>query len=279
MPYCDKCDKMFATRQSLWKHRKQKHAGKTENTIAHKDGLHETLGDGLVIKSRSSSAPIHKERFVSDIINNVGKTAKDQHSALPKKQETKKNSVLPKALSDLPLKLDLEADSDSESYSEGSDTEDDGFMPDKTEELKAVFRKLYRKVESNTENYKKLVLVLDELQRMNCLTREECIGVKHHIQKKIDPTLLTGLASGLIGGLAEKANSKSGSGLYLGKRGRGVSKIHLVEGGGLYLSPLLHPGKDYDGLWMEDGNQTYGAGLILGEDSPFRNIPLLGWLL
>ena len=117
------------------------------------------------------------------------------------------------------------------------------------------------------------------MQRMNCLTREECIGVKHHIQKKIDPTLLTGLASGLIGGLAEKANSKSGSGLYLGKRGRGVSKIHLVEGGGLYLSPLFHPGEDYDGLWMEDGNQTYGAGLILGEDSPFRNIPLLGWLL
>ena len=25
MPYCDKCDKMFATRQSLWKHCKRKH--------------------------------------------------------------------------------------------------------------------------------------------------------------------------------------------------------------------------------------------------------------
>ena len=97
------------------------------------------------------------------------------------------------------------------------------------------------------------------------------------------PTLLTGLASGVIGGLAEKAitksGDKSGSGLYLGKRGRGVSKINLVEGSGLYLSPLFHPEEDYDGLWMEDGNQTYGAGLILGEDSPFRNIPLLGWLL
>ena len=97
---------------------------------------------------------------------------------------------------------------------------------------------------------------------------------------KVLPTLLTGLASGLIGGLAEKAITKSGSGLYLGKRGRGVSEIHLVEGGGLYLSPLFHPAEDYDdGLWMKDGNHTYGAGLILGRNSPFHNFPLLGWLL
>ena len=97
---------------------------------------------------------------------------------------------------------------------------------------------------------------------------------------KVLPTLLTGLASGLIGGLAEKAITKSGSGLYLGKRGRGVSEIHLVEGGGLYLSLLFHPTEDYDDrLWMKDGNHTYGAGLILGRNSPFHNFPLLGWLL
>ena len=99
------------------------------------------------------------------------------------------------------------------------------------------------------------------------------------VASKVLPTLLTGLASGLIGGLAEKAITK-GSGLYLGKRGRGVSEIHLVEGGGLYLSPLFHPAEDYDdGLWMKDGNHTYGAGLILGRNSPFHNFPLLGWLL
>ena len=100
------------------------------------------------------------------------------------------------------------------------------------------------------------------------------------VASKVLPTLLTGLASGLIGGLAEKAISKSGNGLFLGKRGRGVSKIHLVEGGGLYLSPLFQPEEeDYEGLWMKDGDHTYGAGLILGKDSPFRDIPLLGWLL
>ena len=96
---------------------------------------------------------------------------------------------------------------------------------------------------------------------------------------KVLPTLLTGLASGVIGGLAEKAISK-GSGLYLGKRGRGASRIHLVEGGGLYLSPLMYPEEDYDGLYMTHNNKMYkGSGLILGKDSPFRNIPILGWLL
>ena len=44
------------------------------------------------------------------------------------------------------------------------------------------------------------------------------------VASKVLPTLLTGLASGVIGGLAEKAITKSGSGLYLGKRGREVSK-------------------------------------------------------
>ena len=40
------------------------------------------------------------------------------------------------------------------------------------------------------------------------------------VASKVLPTQLTGLASGVIGGLAEKAITKSGSGLYLGKRGR-----------------------------------------------------------
>ena len=96
---------------------------------------------------------------------------------------------------------------------------------------------------------------------------------------KVLPTLLTGLASGVIGGLAEKAISK-GSGLYLGKHGRGVTQIHLVEGGGLYLSPLFYPEEDYDGLYMKHDGKIYkGSGLILGKDSPFKNVPILGWIL
>jgi len=105
------------------------------------------------------------------------------------------------------------------------------------------------------------------------------LGALMAMAAKVLPTLLTGLASGVIGGLVEKALSK-GSGLYLGRRGRGASQIHLVEGGGLYLSPLFYPEEDYDGLYMKHDDKTYnGSGLILGKDSPFRNIPILGWLL
>ena len=75
------------------------------------------------------------------------------------------------------------------------------------------------------------------------------------IASKILPTLITGLASRVIGGLDDKAISKSRSGLFLAKLGRGVSESHLVEGGALYLSPLFRPEEeDYDGLGMKDGN-------------------------
>ena len=30
MPYCEKCDKTFSSRQSLWKHRQRKHQGQND---------------------------------------------------------------------------------------------------------------------------------------------------------------------------------------------------------------------------------------------------------
>ena len=116
MAYCDKCDKVFASRQLLWKYRQRKHGGKKENNVAHKekfladiknnvtqrtskdnateDGLQETSGNGLIIRPRIGSAPVHKKKFIADIINNVTKRAKDQNSTsiLPKERM---NSVLP----------------------------------------------------------------------------------------------------------------------------------------------------------------------------------------
>ena len=91
------------------------------------------------------------------------------------------------------------------------------------------------------------------------------------------PTLLGGLATGVIGGLAEKAIS--GSGLYLSKRGYGcAAQVHLVEGEGLYLTPAENEG--YEGLYVKHGDDVYsGAGLILGPNSPFKNIPILGLIL
>ena len=58
-------------------------------------------------------------------------------------------------------------------------------MPDNVKELKAAFRNLHKKVHNNIENYNKLVLILDELHHVNCLTKEECNGIKMKVQKKI----------------------------------------------------------------------------------------------
>ena len=76
------------------------------------------------------------------------------------------------------------SDSDSEA-SDAEASEDVEFMPDNLEELKAAFRDLYKKVHNNMANYNKLVLILDKLYHVDCLTKEECDGIKLSVQKKI----------------------------------------------------------------------------------------------
>ena len=179
---CVQCGKTLASPQSLWNHRQH---CKDRTT---KDNLHKTSGKSLIIEPRIGATPVHKEKFIADIINNV--RAKDQGSTsiLPKERKSKMNSVLPKVLSDLPLRSDSEPDADSECDSEESVAEvsnDIEFMPDNPEELKGAIWNLYQKVHNNTKNYNKLVLMLDELQRMKCLTEKECNGVKVHLQEKI----------------------------------------------------------------------------------------------
>ena len=159
MPYCEKCEKMFATRQSLWKHRKRKHASKIENTIA------------------------NKEKFLTDIINNPPHRAKDQSSTsiLPIKAV---NSVVSKRKALINFKSEKkpesEPESDSQSTSLYSESEpEEGDKPSNTEELEVAFRNHYRKMLNNIDN---LVLILDELHRVNFLTKEECNSMKMHMK-------------------------------------------------------------------------------------------------
>ena len=96
---CDRCSKTLASPQSFWNHRQRCKDNATE------DGLQETSGNGLIIRPRFGSTPVHKEKFIADNINNVTQSVKDQGStsSLPKERVSKMNSVLPKVLSDLPL--------------------------------------------------------------------------------------------------------------------------------------------------------------------------------
>ena len=86
-------------------------------------------------------------------------------------------------------------------------------------------------------------------------------------------TVLPALGVGALSGLASSGVQKAmGSGLYL-KKGGLVSQ---------YLKP--YKGKVLkghgDGLYLKQGGKLYdGKGLLLGPNSPFGNIPILGAIL
>lgn len=102
------------------------------------------------------------------------------------------------------------------------------------------------------------------------------LGILASLAARVLPSLLGGLATGLVSGAVEKA--VGGSGLYLQKGGC-TAKVQLVKGNGLYLTPHPHT-INGDGLFLRHGERVYnGEGLLLGANSPFKNIPLLGLIL
>ena len=97
----------------------------------------------------------------------------------------------------------------------------------------------------------------------------------------IAKTVLPALGVGALSGLASSGVQKAmGSGLYL-KKGGCVSQVE-TDGHGLYLEPYKGKGlQSYgDGLYLKQGGKLYdGKGLLLGPNSPFANIPILGAIL
>ena len=94
-------------------------------------------------------------------------------------------------------------------------------------------------------------------------------------------TVLPALGVGALSGLAGTGVQKLiENGVYLKKRGS-VCRIE-ANGEALYLGPIS--GKEFETV----GNGRYlmkqcglydGRGLILGPNSPFKNIPILGMIL
>jgi len=98
-------------------------------------------------------------------------------------------------------------------------------------------------------------------------------------------SVLPSLATGMLSGVGSAAGSKvvdkiSGSGvMYLKKNG--VACKVIPAGQGLYLAPW-NKGNSVSGsgLFMKTGSgYADGRGLLLGPNSPFQNIPLLGMIL
>ena len=94
-------------------------------------------------------------------------------------------------------------------------------------------------------------------------------------------TVLPALGVGALSGLASRGVQKAmGLGLYL-KKGGLVSQVE-TDGHGLYLKPYKGKGLSScgDGLYLKQGRKLYdGEGLLLGPNSPFANIPILGAIL
>ena len=95
--------------------------------------------------------------------------------------------------------------------------------------------------------------------------------------KNVLPASGVGALSGLASSGVQKA---MGNGLYL-KKGGCVCQVE-TDGEGLYLKPYKGRGLNSygNGLYLKQGGKIYdGYGLLLGQNSPFKNIPILGAIL
>lgn len=111
------------------------------------------------------------------------------------------------------------------------------------------------------------------------------LGLLAGLASKVAPFLmksvLPSLGIGALSGLASTGVSKlMGNGLYL-KKGGCVCQVE-TDGKGLYLGQSSGSGFESvgDGLYLKQEGGLYdGRGLLLGKNSPFSGIPLLGLLL
>ena len=96
---------------------------------------------------------------------------------------------------------------------------------------------------------------------------------------RVLPTILSVLATGLLPGGVHKAISGSGVVAAVALLLEMGYLVQKMKGNGLYLAP--HPPfVEGDGLFLKHGNDiSDGTGLLMGKNSPFKNIPVLGWLL
>ena len=99
------------------------------------------------------------------------------------------------------------------------------------------------------------------------------LGAAAKFLPTIAKTVLPALGVGALSGLGSVGVQKAfGKGLYLNKGG-GVYKVQ-TDGSGLYLSPVSTGSGINSTEGLYDGN-----GILLGKNSPFNNIPLLGMFL
>ena len=107
------------------------------------------------------------------------------------------------------------------------------------------------------------------------------VGLAARALPMLARTVLLALGVGALSGLASSGVQKAmGTGLYF-KKGGLITRAE-TDGRGLYLSPYKGKGLNSygDGLYLKQGGNIYdGKGLLLGPNSPFSKIPILGAIL
>ena len=101
-----------------------------------------------------------------------------------------------------------------------------------------------------------------------------------HLVARALPTILLGLTSDILSdGINKAINGKgAGDGLYLHKHDT-CYRVQKMTGDVLYIAPQPRF-VEGDGLFLKHGEDiSDGSGLLMGKNSPFKNIPVLGWLL
>ena len=169
------CGKKLSSYHSLWRHRKICKKNKTPASIIKTSDKADILGDILNKVS-------HRAKM--DVKPMTTKTSKESMNEVIPSAAFNSDDVKKKTKFDL---SDSERDSNQSEMETDSESSDDvEFMPDNPEDLKKCFRQLFYKLHGNIDIYNKLVCILDELERMNCLTKEECNYMNKHLQEKMN---------------------------------------------------------------------------------------------
>ena len=161
-----------------------------------------------------------------------------------------------------------------------------GYEDPKGNDILAVTESQAKKLAKAYENKKGITIKMSLKQlKHNMKVEGGFLGLLAGLAARALPmlakTVLPALGVGALSGLASTSEQKAmGSGLYL-KKGGLVKQVE-TDGHGLYLKPYKGKGLNSygDGLYLKQGGKLYdGKGLLLGPNSPFANIPILGAIL
>ena len=134
------------------------------------------------------------------------------------------------------------------------------------------------KVNTVNKRSKATTITMSKRQmRANITFKGGFLSVLAGLAARALPSILGELASSLF---SRATNDDNEDGAYIQKGGQ-CYRAHPVEGNGLFLSPHHGAGVEQgDGLFLKQGHNIYnGEGLLFGANSPFRHIPILGWIL